>query len=147
MLVHPSIHCDPTTNPLSLRIISFGPWGASNLSTMSLAVSRTVLRRSTKLPLGQRAARFESTTSKATEAAKDTASKASQATADYRSKASEGLSKVSSAAGPAISGAAKGVSNALGRIGGRTGRFIAFIESEYYSCRLGLVCWWSQWLI
>jgi F-type H+-transporting ATPase subunit g len=49
---------------------------------------------------------------------------------EYKSKASEGLSRVTSAAGPAISGAAKGFGNALGKIGGRTGRLIAFFERE-----------------
>jgi len=97
---------------------------------MSFAVSRAALRRTTKLPIRRTTARFESTASKATEAAKDTASKASQTANEYKSKASEGLSKVTSAAGPAISGAAKGVGNALGKIGGRTGRLIAFIERE-----------------
>ncbi|QPG96081.1 hypothetical protein C2857_003103 [Epichloe festucae Fl1] len=66
------------------------------------------------------ARRFESTaTGKATEAAKDTASKAQQ-----------GLSRVA--------GAARGVGNALSKVGGRTGRLIAFIERQtpsvvYYS--------------
>jgi F-type H+-transporting ATPase subunit g len=99
---------------------------------MSFAVSRAALRRSAKLPIGRTTGRFESTASKASEAAKDTASKASQTATEYKSKASEGLSRVSSAAGPAISGAAKGVGNALGKIGGRTGRLIAFIEREYH---------------
>lgn len=44
------------------------------------------------------------------------------------SKAQQGLSKVTSAAGPAISGAARGVGNALGKIGGRTGRLIGFVQ-------------------
>jgi len=39
---------------------------------------------------------------------------------------------VSSAAGPAIAGAAKGLGNALGKIGGRTGRLIAFVERTYF---------------
>ena len=98
---------------------------------MSLAISRSVLRQSTKLP-GRSARRFESTTAKATEAAKDTASKASQTAADYRSKASEGLSRVSSTAGPAISSAVKGLGNSLGKIGGRTGKLVAFIEREWH---------------
>ncbi|OAA41195.1 ATP synthase subunit g [Beauveria brongniartii RCEF 3172] len=46
------------------------------------------------------------------------------------SKAQQGLSKVTSAAGPAIAGAARGVGNALGRIGGRTGRLINFIQAQ-----------------
>lgn len=49
---------------------------------------------------------------------------------------------MTSAAGPAVSGAAKSVSNALGRIGGRTGKLIAFFERQipqaiYYG-RVGL---------
>lgn len=72
--------------------------------------------RSPALRLASR--RFQSTsTEKVTAAAKDTASKASQ-----------GLSKVTSAAGPAIAGAARGVTGALSKIGGRTGKAIAFIE-------------------
>ncbi|POR38019.1 ATP synthase subunit g, mitochondrial [Tolypocladium paradoxum] len=79
--------------------------------------------------------RFESTAAgKAAEAAKDTAGKAKE----YQAKAQQGLSRVTSAAGPAIAGAARGVTSALGRIGGRTGRFIAFVERRtplvvYYS--------------
>lgn len=66
------------------------------------------------------ARRFESTTaSKATDAAKETASKAQQ-----------GLSRVTSAAGPALAGAARGVGNTLSKIGGRTGRLIAFVERK-----------------
>lgn len=101
---------------------------------MSLAASRVALRHTARLP-GRTARRFESTTSKATDAAKDSASKASQTAKDtasnLQSKATEGLSKVSSAAGPAIAGAAKGLGNALGKIGGRTGKLIAFVESKY----------------
>ncbi|KAK3177627.1 ATP synthase subunit G atp20 [Lecanicillium sp. MT-2017a] len=46
------------------------------------------------------------------------------------SKAQQGLSKVTSAAGPAISGAARGVGNALSKVGGRTGRLIGFIQAQ-----------------
>lgn len=98
---------------------------------MSLSISRTVLRQSTKLP-GRTARRFESTTAKATEAAKDTASKASETAQDYKSKASEGLSRVTSSAGPAITGAAQNVGNALGKVGGRTGRMIKFVERKWH---------------
>jgi len=49
---------------------------------------------------------------------------------------------VSSAAGPAIAGAAKGLGNALGKIGGRTGRLIAFVERQIpptvYYAKVGL---------
>jgi hypothetical protein len=72
--------------------------------------------RSPALRLAAR--RFESTsTQKATEAAKNTAS-----------KAQEGLSRVTSAAGPALAGAARGVTGALSKVGGRTGKVVGFIE-------------------
>ncbi|KAK7397546.1 ATP synthase subunit G atp20 [Neonectria punicea] len=76
--------------------------------------------------------RSESTAAqKATEAARDTAS-----------KAKEGLSRVTTAAGPAIAGAAKGLTTALGKVGGRTGKVISFVERQiplvvYYS-KVGL---------
>jgi hypothetical protein len=74
--------------------------------------------------------RFESTAaSKATEAAKETATKAQQ-----------GLSRVTSAAGPAIVGAARGVGNALGKIGGRTGRLIGFVERESWMTSRERIC-------
>jgi hypothetical protein len=85
---------------------------------MSAAAARPVLR-SSALRLAAR--RYQSTTTqKATEAAQETASKAQETT----SKAQQGLSRVAGAAG----GAAKGLTSALGKIGGRTGRLFAFIE-------------------
>jgi F-type H+-transporting ATPase subunit g len=97
-----------------------------------LSASRAVLRQSAKFTsrIGRRC---ESTTAKATEAA----SKASETASSFQSKASEGLSKVTATAGPAISGAVKGLGNTLGKIGGRTGRLIAFVESmpiDYKRC-------------
>lgn len=84
---------------------------------MSSALARPLLRQA--LPLRNIAARrFESTASQ----------KTAEAAKEYTAKASEGLSRVTSAAGPAIAGAAKGLSSALGRVGGRTGRVIGFIE-------------------
>jgi len=83
------------------------------------------------MTMGRRMVRFESTSTKATEAAKQTAA-----------KAQEGLSRVSSAAGPAIANAAKGVSGALSRVGGRTGRLVAFVERQVpfvvYYTKVGL---------
>ncbi|CAJ2499960.1 Uu.00g028130.m01.CDS01 [Anthostomella pinea] len=78
------------------------------------------------------------TASKASEATKETASKASSSASEYASKAQQGLSKVTSSAGPAIAGAAKGMANSLSRVGGRTGRMVAFVEKQvpkvvYYS--------------
>ncbi|KAH8597452.1 putative sorbitol dehydrogenase [Bisporella sp. PMI_857] len=126
---------DPKTGAIKVQIKTI----------MSLSVSRAVLRQSTKLP-GRTAQRFESTTSKVTEAAKDTASKASETTkqtaSGIQSKASEGLSRVSASAGPAIASAAKGLGNTLGKIGGRTGKLIAFIERgippTLYYAKVGL---------
>lgn len=70
--------------------------------------------------------RSESTAAnKASETAKDAASKAKE----YQAKAAQGLSRVAGAAGPAIAGAARGVTNALGKVGGRTGKLINFVES------------------
>lgn len=125
------IHYTPTARSRISRIISLSLSGAYSSLIMSFAASRAVLRRTTQLPIGRITARFESTASKATEAAKDTASKASEKATEYKSKASEGLSRVTSAAGPAISGATKGIGNTLGKIGGRTRRLIAFVEREY----------------
>jgi F-type H+-transporting ATPase subunit g len=102
-----------------------------------------VMRRS-GLSMGRRMVRFESTntTTKAAEAAKQTASQASSTASAASSKAAEGLSRVTSAAGPAIANAAKGVSGALSKVGGRTGRLVAFVERQsplvvYYS-KVGL---------
>jgi len=95
-----------------------------------MSLARPMLRSSAFRQIATR--RFESTTTqKAAEAAKDTTAKASQ-----------GLSRVTSAAGPAIASAARGVSGTLGRLGGRTGKLIAFIERQtpfvvYYS-KVGL---------
>lgn len=90
---------------------------------MAMSLARPMIRSPA---LRMAARRFESTaTAKATEAAKDTASKAQQ-----------GLSRVAAAAGPAIAGAARGVGNALSKVGGRTGRLIAFVERE---CKKSIV--------
>ncbi|KAI3322729.1 GroES-like protein [Xylariaceae sp. AK1471] len=107
------------------------------LITMSSSLARPMLRQSGAWSR-MAARRFESTTGKAAETAKETTSKASSTASEYASKAQEGLSKVSSSAGPAITGAAKGVANSLSRVGGRTGRVVAFVEKQiptviYYS--------------
>lgn len=67
------------------------------------------------------ARRFEST------AAQKAAENAKQAA----TRAQEGLSRVTSTAGPAIAGYAKGVANTLGKVGGRTGKVIGFIERTW----------------
>lgn len=94
-----------------------------------------VMRRS-GLSMGRALVRFESTANnsstaaKAAEAAKQTASKASSTASEVSAKAAQSLSRVTAAAGPAIANAAKGISGALSRVGGRTGRLIAFVESK-----------------
>ncbi|CAK7242608.1 MAG: ATP synthase subunit G atp20 [Sporothrix thermara] len=103
------------------------------------APARLALRRSAPR-------RFQSTSSTSTSTssttASDAAAKARQTAANVTSKATEGLTRVTAAAGPALAGAARGLTTALGRVGGRTGRFINFVERQtpfvvYYS-RVGL---------
>lgn len=92
---------------------------------MSPSLARPIFRSPALRQLAFR--RAESTAAgKATEAAKDTAAKAKE----FQAKAAEGLSRVSSAAGPAIAGAARGLTSALGKVGGRTGRLISAIEKQ-----------------
>ena len=83
--------------------------------------------RSPALRLASR--RFQSTsTQKATETAKE-----------VQAKASQGLSRVTSAAGPAIAGAAKGLGGALSKVGGRTGKLIAFVQrTDYLHVKTGI---------
>ncbi len=92
--------------------------------------SRAVLRQSRFL-LRRNNLRQASTTSEAASKVKETASATT-------SKASEGLSRVTSSAGSIVGGAASGARNALNKVGGRTGRLIAFVDSQYI-CR----CWKS----
>lgn len=118
--------------------------------SLPLLAARPLVRRSA-LQIGRR---LESTAttkatsaakdaaSKTTETAKDAASKASSTASEYAGKAQEGLSRVTSSAGPAIVKAAQGVSGALSKVGGRTGRLVAFVERQvpfviYYS-KVGL---------
>lgn len=106
---------------------------------MSAALARPLMRRTAANPLRNVAARrFESSaTGNAQQQAKQATESAKKTAAEYTSKASEGLSRVSSAAGPAIAGAAKNVSSALSKVGGRTGRFIAFVERKSFLYGLG----------
>lgn len=86
--------------------------------------------------------RLQSTSTSTSTSTTDAAAKARQAAADVSAKASQGLSRVATAAGPALAGAARGLSTALGRVGGRTGKLIAFAESYtpfvVYYARVGL---------
>lgn len=97
---------------------------------MSSSLARPLLRSPAFRLAGRR---FESTTAqKATEAAKDSAGKAKE----YQAKAAQGLSRVTSAAGPAIAGVARGLTNTLGKVGGRTGKVVAFVERTWPDCKL-----------
>ncbi|KAI8628894.1 GroES-like protein [Xylariaceae sp. FL1651] len=118
---------DPKTGAIKVQI----------QTTMSSSLARPMLRQSGAWSRIA-ARRFESTTAKAAETTKETASKASSSASEYASKAQQGLSKVTSSAGPALAGAAKGVANSLSKVGGRTGRLVAFVEKQvptviYYS--------------
>ncbi|KAG5918043.1 hypothetical protein E4U61_002125 [Claviceps capensis] len=88
---------------------------------MVMSLARPMLR-SPALRMASR--RFESTAT----------SKAAEGTKEVASKAQDGLSRVIGAAG----GVARGLGQTLSKIGGRTGRVIAFIERQtpfvvYYS--------------
>ena len=96
----------------------------SSIPAIMLRHSHLIARRSA-------VRRHASTTSKAAETASNTASKAKETASGATSKASEGLSKVTSSAGPALSNAAQGVGSYMGRIGGRTGKLIAYVECEW----------------
>ncbi|KAI9899193.1 hypothetical protein N3K66_005654 [Trichothecium roseum] len=88
-------------------------------SAMSLA--RPMLRSSAARQIAAR--RLQSTsTEKASAAAKDAASKAK----DQAAKAAQGLTRAAGAAAVA----AKGLTSSLGKLGGRTGKVIAFIERQ-----------------
>lgn len=84
--------------------------------------SRAVLRQSRHL-VRRNNLRQASTTSEAAAKAKETASATT-------SKAAEGLSRVSSSASGMVSGAASTARNALNKVGGRTGRLVAFIDCQ-----------------
>ncbi|KAJ0115814.1 hypothetical protein N8I77_012860 [Diaporthe amygdali] len=106
----------------------------------SAVVARPLLRQNLRF-----AARRFQTTDAASAQAKKAADATKETAQNIQSKAAQGLSRVTSAAGPALAGAAnaaKGVTSALGKVGGRTGRFVGFVERQvpfvvYYS-RVGL---------
>lgn len=103
---------------------------------MSIATSTTRVALRQTCQLSRRSAlRYNSTASKATEAAKETASKASEKSSEFTSKASEGLSRVTATAVPALSRAGSGILKTLGKVGGRTGKVVAFVERKLYPDR------------
>lgn len=92
----------------------------------SAVVARPLLRQNLRF-----AARRFQTTDAASAQAKKAADAAKDTAQNVQSKAAQGLSRVTSAAGPALAGAAnaaKGAASALGKVGGRTGRFVGFVE-------------------
>ncbi|KAM7206766.1 hypothetical protein V8F33_000409 [Rhypophila sp. PSN 637] len=143
---HPTT--DHRTGPISFALIvarasPIPPPSPLLFRPQIITMSFALATRRSAFSVGRQMVRFESTTTqKATGAANDAASKATSTASEYTAKASEGISRVTSAAGPAITKAAQGVSGALGRVGGRTGRLIAFVERQvptvlYYS-KVGL---------
>ncbi|KAK4202495.1 mitochondrial ATP synthase g subunit-domain-containing protein, partial [Triangularia verruculosa] len=125
--LHPRavVHSHRSAEPPDTRISPF--FSHSSPHKMSFAL----LSRRSALTMGRQMVRFESTASqKAAETAKQTATKAQAQAAELSSKAQEGLSRVTAAAGPAITNAAKNVSGALSKVGGPTGRLVAFVESK-----------------
>ena len=94
---------------------------------MSSATTPRLIFRHTRF-VGRQTCRRHASTQ---EAASNGVSKAKDTASNVQSKASQGLSRVTSSAGPAISGATQGISRTLGRVGGRTGRLISFVECMY----------------
>ena len=92
-----------------------------------MSSSRTIIRQSRNILRQNQYRQASSTTEKAGEAA----SKAKETVSTNVSKASEGLSKVQSSASSTITNAASSAQAALGRVGGRTGRLIRFVECEH----------------
>ncbi|KAI9730760.1 MAG: hypothetical protein M1834_005729 [Cirrosporium novae-zelandiae] len=111
----------------------------------SLVTTRALLRHqqftTRRLLFSQSRTSFARSASTSSEAAQ----KAKESAASAAAKAQETFSKVTAAAGPALTNAIKGMSNAtlgigkaLGNVGGRSGRLIAFVQSMipptmYYS--------------
>lgn len=89
-----------------------------------MASSRAIMRQSRNLFRQQQRRQASSATEKASEVASSAKESAQNAT----SKASEGLTKVTSSAGSSVSNAASSAQATLGRIGGRTGRAIQFVQ-------------------
>lgn len=114
-----------------------GAWG--RMAARRFESSTTAKAAETAKEAGKESAsKASSAASSAASQASAAASKAQAAAAEYSAKAAQGLSRVTSSAGPAIAGAAKGVAESLGKVGGRTGRLVAFIEKRvpaaiYYS--------------
>lgn len=110
-----------TTGPQQTREANPRP-----VTMSSAVVARPLLRQNLRF-----AARRFQTTDAASAQAKKAADATKETAQNVQSKAAQGLSRVTSAAGPALAGAAnaaKGAASALGKVGGRTGRFVGFVE-------------------
>ena len=97
---------------------------------MSAIAPPRLMLRHTRFVARQTTRRHASTTEAAKEAIQNTAAKSKETASNVESQASQGLSRVTSSAGSALSGAAQSASNVAGRIGGRTGRLIGFVQCE-----------------
>lgn len=105
---------------------------------MSSHLGRALMRNSQRQPFQFFARNASSTTETAAAGAQKAGAAAGQAT----SKASEGLSKVTSSAGPAlnrVTGAASNALNALGKVGGRTGQVVSFVQCMPLSLPMSLM--------
>ena len=116
-----------SSTPKVIRLGTLLPASHGIFPHMSATAARLTLRQ---LRIAGRQ-RHASTTAQAADAASSTATKSKEATSNATSKASQGLTRVTSSAGPVLSRAGQGVSSALGKIGGRTGRLISFAECEF----------------
>ena len=106
----------------------------SLLTMSSVAATRAALRQY-RLVLRQQ---YQQHSIRQASSTSEAASKAKESSSNAISKASQGLSRVTSSAGPAISGAVSGAGNALRKVGGRTGKVIAFVD-----CMHSLLCQWG----
>ena len=95
----------------------------------AVAPHRSMLRH-TRFIARQTTRRHASTTEAAKDTAANTAAKTKETASNVQTKASQGLSRVTTSAGSGLSRASQGISKAIGRIGGRTGRLISFVECE-----------------
>ena len=97
---------------------------------MSAVASHRSMLRHTRFIARQTTRRHASTTEAAKDTAANTAAKTKETASNVQTKASQGLSRVTTSAGSGLSRASQGISKAVGRIGGRTGRLISFVECE-----------------
>ena len=99
---------------------------------MSTALMSRLAFRQSRLVVQRRAQSSASSTAEsAKEAVSQRAGQAKEGAQQAASKAQEGLSRVSSSAGNVVTSAATTVTNVAGRIGGRTGAALSWIQGMY----------------